>query len=62
MLKTKGYALGFQHFPQDLANVIEWKIILDPFIRKHVEYILDPYIRIHVFHQHHYLLIINLQQ
>ena len=29
-LKTEGFALGFQHFPQDLANVNEWKIMFDP--------------------------------
>ena len=31
VLKTEGpweFALGFQHFPWDLANVNEWKIIL----------------------------------
>ena len=32
MLKTSGYALGFQHSPRDLANVNEWKIIFDPYI------------------------------
>ena len=31
-LKTSGFALGFQHFPQDLANVDEWKIMCDPSI------------------------------
>ena len=31
MLKTSGFALGFQHLPQDLANVNEWKIIFDPY-------------------------------
>ena len=31
MLKTSGFALGFQHFPQDLANVNEWKIMSDPY-------------------------------
>ena len=25
-----GYALGFEHFPRDLANVNEWKIMFDP--------------------------------
>ena len=29
-LKTSGYALGFQHFSRDLANVNEWKIMFDP--------------------------------
>ena len=31
MLKTSGYAVGFQHSPRDLANVNEWKIIFDPY-------------------------------
>ena len=31
-LKTSGFALGFQHFPRDLANVNEWKIMFDPSI------------------------------
>ena len=34
MLKTSSFALGFQHLPRDLANVNEWKIIFDPYIRK----------------------------
>ena len=29
-MKTSGFALGFQHFPRDLANVNEWKIMFDP--------------------------------
>ena len=29
-LKTSGCALGFQHFPRDLVNVNEWKIMCDP--------------------------------
>ena len=32
MLKTSGFALGFQHFPRDLSNVNEWKIMFDPYI------------------------------
>ena len=33
VLKTEGEAaLGFQHFPRDLANVNEWKIMFDPSI------------------------------
>ena len=32
-LKTEGFALGFQHFLPDLANVNEWKIIIDPSIK-----------------------------
>ena len=31
-MKTSGFALGFQHFPRDLANVNEWKIMFDPSI------------------------------
>ena len=31
-LKTTGFALGFQHFSRDLANVNEWKIMFDPSI------------------------------
>ena len=29
-LKTSGFALGFQHFSRDLANVNKWKIMFDP--------------------------------
>ena len=32
MLKTEGFALGFQHPRRDLANVNEWKIMFDPYI------------------------------
>ena len=32
VLKTKGKALRLQHFPQDFANVYEWKILFDPSI------------------------------
>ena len=32
MLKTLGFALGFQHLPRDLVNVNEWKIMFDPYI------------------------------
>ena len=32
MLKTLGFALGFQHLPRDLANVDELKIMFDPYI------------------------------
>ena len=31
MLKIWGFALVFQHLPQDLANVNEWKIMFDPY-------------------------------
>ena len=33
MLKTLGFALGFQHLPRDLANANEWKIMFDPYIQ-----------------------------
>ena len=36
MLKTSGFALGFQHLPRDFANVNEWKIMFDPYIRWYV--------------------------
>ena len=29
---TFARSLGFQHFPRDLANVNEWKIMFDPSI------------------------------
>ena len=32
VLKTSCFALGYQHFPRDLANVNKWKIKFDPFI------------------------------
>ena len=31
VLKTEGFALGFQHLPRDLANINERKIIFDPY-------------------------------
>ena len=31
MLKSPGFALGFQHLPWDLANVNEWLIMFDPY-------------------------------
>ena len=34
-MKTSGFALGFQHFPRDLPNVNEWKIMFDPSIMLH---------------------------
>ena len=33
MLKPSGFPFGFQHFPRDLANVNEWKIMFDPYIK-----------------------------
>ena len=30
MRKGTFFALGIQHFPRDLANVNEWKIMFDP--------------------------------
>ena len=32
VLKTSGFAFGFQHFPRDLENVNEWRIIFYPSI------------------------------
>ena len=32
VLKTSGYAFGFQHSPRDLANVNGWKIMLIPIL------------------------------
>ena len=32
VLKTAGFALNFQYFPRDLADVNEWKIMFDPSI------------------------------
>ena len=40
MLKTSGFALGFQHFPRDLANVNEWKIMFDPYSVVHKNLVL----------------------
>ena len=37
VLKTSGFAFGFQHFPLDLENVNEWKTMFDPSIRQHAE-------------------------
>ena len=34
MLKTSGFALGFQQLSRDLANVNEWKIMFDPYNEK----------------------------
>ena len=38
MLKTSGFALGFQRLPRDLANVNEWKIMFDPYIASLEQY------------------------
>ena len=32
VLITEGEARGFQHLPQDLANVNKWKVMFDPYI------------------------------
>ena len=32
VLKTVAFSLGFQHLPRDLANVIAWKTMFDPYI------------------------------
>ena len=31
VLKTSGFALGFQHLPRDLVNINGWKIMFDPY-------------------------------
>ena len=31
MLKTSGFALGFQHLPRDLANVNKWKSMFNSY-------------------------------
>ena len=31
-LKTAAFGLGFQHLPQDLANVNAWRTMFDPYI------------------------------
>ena len=33
VLKTAASGLGFQHIPQDLANVTVWKTMFDPYIK-----------------------------
>ena len=34
VLKTAASGLGFQHLPQDLANVNAWKTMFDPYFIK----------------------------
>ena len=34
VLKTSGFALGFQHLLRGFANVSEWKIMFDPYISR----------------------------
>ena len=41
MLKTSGFALGFQYLPRDLANVNEWKIMFGPYIEKRHGYVIS---------------------
>ena len=41
LLKTSGFALGFQHFPRDFANVNEWKIMFDPYIPSTIDFRLE---------------------
>ena len=31
VLKTAAFSLGFQHLPQDLANVNAWKTMFNPY-------------------------------
>ena len=37
VLKTAASGLGFQHLPQDLANVNAWKTMFDPYSKYHNE-------------------------
>ena len=39
VLKTAAFGLGFQHLPQDLANVNAWKTMFDPYIVTHGKYL-----------------------
>ena len=55
MLKTEGEALGFQHFPRDLANVNEWKIMFDPYNKILKGTVQNPVI---IF-QHHRILTVS---
>ena len=32
VLKNAAFGLGFQHLPQELANVNAWKTMFDPYI------------------------------
>ena len=49
-LKTSGFALGFQHFPRDLANVNEWKIMFDPSIIANYR-MMCLLFRLHIFNK-----------
>ena len=31
VVKTAAFGLGFQHLPQDLANINAWKTMFDPY-------------------------------
>ena len=41
MLKTSGFALGFQHLSRDLANVNELEIMFDPYIQSLIHYSIN---------------------
>ena len=45
-VKTSGFALDFQHFPRDLADVNEWKVRFDPSSKRPS---INPAIRTPVF-------------
>ena len=40
-VEISGFVLGFQHFPQDLANVNEWKIMFDPSSKEHPQHMFS---------------------
>ena len=41
VLKKPGFTLGFLHFPPDLENVNEWKIIFYPIIELYLKVLLS---------------------
>ena len=51
MLKTSGFAFGFQHLPRDLANVNEWKIMFDPYntVTTKCHKITSTFVRRHIY-------------
>ena len=44
VLKTLVEVRGFQHFPRDLVNVNEWKIMFDPSINSYLSKVTFPYL------------------
>ena len=37
VLKTAASGLGFQHLPRDLANVIAWETMFDPYNDSYID-------------------------